>query len=146
MGLDQNIFARPAEHRNFEEENAGVISEGEYDFEIQYFRKFNALQGYFENKYREIHGYNANINLKNIEITEEDTETLLLACCEYLRLEADDQGYLPTLEKSVLKPTEGSFYGGSGIYPVDIITLAKCLKEVKELQSNGYLVYYTCWY
>lgn len=146
MGLDQNIFARPAEYRNFEEENKGVISECDHDFMVEYFRKFNALQGYFENKYRKVHGDDADINLQNIEITEDDVEQLLLACAAYLWLKVDDDGYYPTIENSALKPTEGFFYGSQYIYHQDILTLAKCLKEVRDLQSNGYLVYYTCWY
>jgi len=108
MGLDQNVYRR--------------TEKGE-DEEVLYWRKFNALQGWFEDNYNQE-------NCGDTDLTEDVIEALL-----------------KTIEDKELEPTVGFFYGSQEPATDEEYAELKeqfenILKQVKE----GYKFYYTCWY
>lgn len=154
MGLDQYIYVREKRNRVEELEQSIIISNLEQDdnrkpededYEIAYFRKFNALQGYFERKYYEVAEDGVDVNCQNIQITEEDVKTLREACKYYLANEADTHGYY-SVKHPELSPTEGFFYGSQQVHEYDIEQLIELLENIEEHLNSGDLVYYFCWY
>ena len=109
MGLDIYVERRPR-------------SESE---EVAYWRKQNALQGWFEKNY--------NIeNCGEVILTEEVVNKLLV-----------------DLENQILEPTEGFFYGSDK--PLSDEWFKDMHKEWSDILSQikmnpGYEYYYTCWY
>lgn len=154
MGLDQYIFVREKQNRLKELEQSIIISDRndgddcepeDKDYEIAYFRKFNALQGYFERKFYEVAEESVDVNCQNVQITEQDVTTLREACQYYLANEADSDGYYNVTHPE-LSPTEGFFYGTLSVHQYDIEKLMEVLENIEEHLTSGDLVYYYCWY
>ena len=93
--------------------------------EVAYWRKENALQGWFEEKY----GIE---NLGKVVLTEELIDELL-----------------EDLKDHELKPTEGFFYGSNE--DLDDEWFEVMIREWKNIKAQiiankDYEYYYTCWY
>lgn len=113
MGLDQFIFKTS----NVNDNDAPT----QY---VAYWRKENALQGWFER----------NFDLENcgkVELTSEVIDSLLI-----------------DLKNRALEPTSGFFYGS--LDPLDDEWYDQMYKEwediKKQVENSNLTFYYTCWY
>ena len=121
MGLDQVIYRK--EHQDAEQE------------ELFYFRKMNALQGYFENKF--------NVeNTQSFVLTEEIVTDILNRASSAL-IQKDHE----------LFPPQGGFFYGSteanerywyGVNKV-IQAMSSLLTEHKEDLNKGLIFYWSSW-
>lgn len=113
MGLDQFVF-----------KTTNINNEDSKIDEVAYWRKENALQGWFEDKC----GLE---NLGKVILTPEVINTLL-----------DD------LKNKRLKPTPGFFYGS--LDSLDNEWYDQMYKEwediKKQVENSNLTFYYTCWY
>ncbi len=119
MGLDQNWLIDDSENP------------GKYK-EIHYHRKFNALEGFMQDKWYEA-GNSQEFNCRKLPITED-----ILTDLEKV------------LKQKTLEPTAGYFFGEAGkdkSYYQDIKELEdKVIPLVKGHMQDGRIVYYTSWW
>lgn len=126
MGLDMFAF----------KVNKGIITES-VDFnvaenvdshtELHYWRKHPNLHGWMEELYYSKGGKEDTFNCVNVQLTEEDIDTL----------EED-------IVNNTLPETEGFFFGES--QPEDKEGDLEFIKEAREAIHEGYDVYYTSWW
>ena len=149
MGLDQYFeIQKKRSEKELEEEIRRIfINEQPSDQEIEnmaYFRKFNALQNYFEEKF----------NLDNCEkVIMEDyiyedlldrTTKVLTAHQQKTQTEAEE------IAIKLLPNTEGFFYGSQEYdeyYYEDVEKLIDDLQRMKKMElDDDEDIIYTCWY
>lgn len=124
MGLDQNWLAT---------DRQGEVDRSEDDFDnIQYHRKFNALEGFMQDIwYRE--GNATEFNCELLPITPEILD----------ELEAK-------IKKDQLDPQSGFFFGSTDkdeYYWREVNNLTDVvIPKVRELLSEGKQVFYTSWW
>lgn len=104
-------------------------SDESLDEEIFYWRKHNALHGWFDQEYRKTGG-TGDFNLIDLELTEEMLE----------RLEKD-------IQEDCLKPTEGFFFGDLD-YNVSerADSDREAISKAREFMKKGTKVVYTSWW
>lgn len=124
MGLDMYAFAVD---RNDGNEQFAIAEDADKS-ELAYWRKFNALHGWMEQK----------------AISLGLTETFN---CVPLQL---SPAIIDELEHDVavkaLVPTEGFFFGEQTIYPEDIESTKQFIKDAREAFEDGKDVYYDSWW
>lgn len=108
MGLDQYIEIKDRETGEWEE--------------YQYYRKFNELQGWFED----------NHNQQNCGVTEMTVDVI--------------DALLEDISNDKLTITEGFFYGNYKATKEDLDRLSEILLELRDLVEDNEEVRYTCWY
>lgn len=103
-------------------------SEGWYNPNFYYWRKFNALHAWMEELYRRKGGTDPDFNCNTVIVTLDDLDRL-------------------TKETKQLKATEGFFWGNPyEVYPEDIETIADFVAKSKEAISAGNVVFYDSWW
>ena len=116
MGLDQYAQSRDSQGK---------------DYEIAYWRKHNALQGWMENLWTLKTGKPANeLNCQDLELTSEDLESLK-----------------SVVENGDLPETQGFFYGADSSQDEtrkekDLNFIESGLKAI----NHGEKVFYSCWW
>lgn len=117
MGLDAYIIA--------------VNTETNESEEIAYFRKFNALQGFMEELYREKGGTEEEFNCIPVELTDEDLKELEIR-----------------LKHNKLEPITGFFFGVQEVADYHKESLENALAFIKWKKSNGenFKVIYDSWW
>lgn len=135
MGLDQFIFAK-----------LKTSNKKESDIEVAYFRKFNALQNYFEE----------NFDQENCEDTNL-TYDIVVDLIDRLErvVKAKEVGNTDTAEE-LFPTTSGFFYGDTSYNEYYFEKVKEALRlfrqiekeyfDDEELNSDYESLYYTCWY
>lgn len=159
MGLDQNLYAISFNEKNFPKRFFAkdyMNKDGDISLEIcelEYFRKNNLLQGYFERK----HGVE---NCEYVIVSYADIKNLLNICDNFLKnlpknfvQEVKDYYNLSLLEiiEEKLPITEGFFYGNYNLdidYLISIVEIKEAFKNVEQhlLNNDKEKIYYYCWY
>lgn len=135
MGLDQFIFAK-----------LKTSNKKESDIEVAYFRKFNALQNYFEE----------NFDQENCEDTNL-TYDIVVDLIDRLERVVKAKAFGNTDTAEELFPTTNGFFYGDTSYNEyyfekirDALRLFRQIEEEyfddEELNSDYESLYYTCWY
>lgn len=132
MGLDMYLRAvKPTALRN---PTAEVDLERVADSpaeELGYWRKFNALHGWMEDRYLALGGKDSSFNCSSLRLKSEDLDDLEDAL--------DSNG-------TTLTPREGFFFGEQTIYPQDVEDTRKFIVKAREALARGDVVYYFAWY
>ena len=128
MGLDMYAESVPVEAIGDQQVDFTINRDTYVTKEIAYWRKFNALHGWMEDLYRAKGGGNNPFN------------------CDYVRLTPDDLKQLKADMKKGLQPRQGFFWGAQEIYPEDIKTTKKFIKDATAEMKSGRAVVYTSWW
>ena len=128
MGLDQKLTVY----------REGVSKDNEYCLipKDYYFRKANALQGYFERNY-------GTENLIKHEVFDYSIEELK-EYTDYILEKPEDISYI----KENFPPTEGFFYGSTEIdewYFEEVKQVSKVVNEILKTDRVA-AIYYMCWW
>jgi hypothetical protein len=117
MGLDAFLFI--------------VNNETNESEELTCFRKFNALQGFMEDLYREKGGTEEDFNCIPLELTDEDLMELEMR-----------------LRHNLLTPREGFFFGAQEVSDYHKEDLRFALEKIKSLKESGadFKVMYDSWW
>lgn len=124
MGLDMFAF-RVA--KNDGNEIFSIPEEVERK-EIAYWRKFNALHGWMEQKANEL-GFVGKFNCVPVQLSPALID----------ELEHD-------IAVKALVPVSGFFFGEQTIYPEDIEATKKFIADAREAFADGFDVYYDSWW
>lgn len=124
MGLDMYAFSVAKQDGNEQFAVAG----GNPRTEIAYWRKFNALHGWMEDKAREL-GFDGEFNCVPVQLSPSIID----------ELEND-------VAVRALKPRTGFFFGSQDIYPEDIESTKKFIADAREEFAAGNDVYYDSWW
>ena len=124
MGLDMYAFsvAKNDGNQDF------VIAEDNERTEIAYWRKFNALHGWMEDLAVRA-GFEGEFNCVPVKLSPAIID----------ELEHD-------IAVRALKPREGFFFGSQDIYPEDIESTKKFIKDARDAFADGREVYYDSWW
>ena len=120
MGLDMYLFALPPS--NVKNEDAE---------EIMYWRKHNALHGWMDNKYRELHpDFKDDFNCIYFRLTPELLDELEAA-----------------IKANKLRPTQGFFFGTEEYDPFDEADAdLAAIEQAREHIAKGKVVAYYSWW
>lgn len=124
MGLDMYAYSVPRTPHNEQFDFPHDIGKEEFC----YWRKFNALHGWMEERARE-RGFEGEFNVTPFRL---DLELLD-------RLEKD-------IEANALKPVNGFFFGAQEIHPDDVQKTIQFIDNARRLISEGMDIYYDSWY
>ena len=124
MGLDMYAFAVD---RNDGNEQFGIAEDAD-KFEIAYWRKFNALHGWMEDRADEL-GFAGEFNCVPFQLSPALID----------QLERD-------IDAKALTPREGFFFGSQDIYPEDIESTKRFIADAREQFADGKDVYYDSWW
>lgn len=126
MGLDMYAYRVKKEYATNDFE---FNSDQDPAEDLAYWRKFNALHGWMENLYRDRGGPKESFN------------------CAPLRLHLED---IDQLEKDIasnnLTPIGGFFFGEQTIYPEDIASTKRFIRDARQAMKDGFDVYYDSWW
>ncbi len=113
-----------------DEADARVKSEGIYDSDFAYWRKFNHLHGWMEQLYRSKGGSANSFN------------------CVTVRLMPDDLDRLQSLAvMKALAPTQGFFFGGAEPFnDEDKQEVLDFVAKARQAIADGYVVLYDSWW
>lgn len=123
MGLDMYAFTVPQGSGT----EFSVPTEVERT-EIAYWRKFNALHGYMEDKYRDA-GQVGDFNCIPLQLTPADIDALE-----------------SVIRDGKLEPRQGFFFGAQEVYPEDIEATIKFIEDARDAFADGQDVYYDSWW
>ena len=124
MGLDMYAFAVD---RNDGNEQFAIAEDADKS-ELAYWRKFNALHGWMEQKAISL-GLNETFNCVPLQLSPAIID----------ELEHD-------VAVKALVPTAGFFFGEQTIYPEDIESTKQFIKDAREAFEDGKDVYYDSWW
>jgi hypothetical protein len=107
---------------------AQLKSDGVYDGDFAYWRKFNNLHGWMEDLYRSKGGTSEDFNCDNVRLTLEDLQAL----------EEDARN---------LEPRAGFFFGSCDrMTPEDVEDVLSFVAKAREAITNGRAVVYSSWW
>lgn len=131
MGLDMYAYARATLEHEAErpDNNFG------YGKELAYWRKFNALHGWMEDRYAELKGDDAAAREAQWPYFNGPDLELTPALIDRLAKEA-----------ATIKPRAGFFWGRQAIEPVDMESLADFIQEARYAFEAGLRVFYSASY
>ena len=132
MGLDMYGYTMRAEFVGNRQTDVNVREEEQEQAELTHFaywRKFNHLQGWMEDLYREKGGIKESFNCCTVRLELEDLA----------RLEAD-------LDSGNLEHTPGFFFGDDEIYPEDIEETKAFIEKSRTAIAEGLAVFYDSWW
>ncbi len=124
MGLDMYAWAVAKNDGN----EQFAIAEDADKSELAYWRKFNALHGWMEQKAREL-GFDGEFNCVPVQLSPALID----------QLERD-------IEAKALTPVAGFFFGEQTIYPEDIEATKQFIADAREQFADGMEVYYDSWW
>lgn len=124
MGLDMYAFSVAKDDSN----EQFAVGEGVEQSEMAYWRKFNALHGWMEDKARAL-GFDGEFNCVPVQLSPEIID----------ELEND-------IAVRALQPRAGFFFGEQTIYPEDIESTKKFIADAREAFAGGRDVYYNSWW
>jgi hypothetical protein len=122
MGLDMYAFAVAKNDGN---EMFGIAEDADKT-ELAYWRKFNALHGWMEDRARE-EGFDGTFNCVPFQLSP--------ALIDQLESELGS-----------LEPREGFFFGSQTLEPEDIADTVRFINDAREQFAEGNDVYYDSWW
>ena len=97
--------------------------------EIAYWRKFNALHGWMQGLYHAKGGNSSAFSCDNVRIDLDDLDALE-----------------EVLEKGLLRPVDGFFFGSQTVEPEDVESAQEFISMARAAIAEGLSVYYTSWW